>query len=488
MTNIVFQFILNIMILISSLILMICIMLILTFDFLHFELIEEIIENWNKNLVKKIIIKRIENDNLIENNESILNYNFPGIIEGCIYKNNINYSYLTGICDCKGFEDKCININKVKKRNLQNFYFNNKNYTIYIERFENENYTKYFFNEDENYISQFCNSYYNIDCGIIDSLNNHLCLKENIKCPFIEIENYDKSEYFEFLNEIKEKFILDIKFSTKQICINKNESPLLNNISLTFPFFGDDEEINNIIYDKCITSILNNITFDYRFVKIMEIHFNNIFPNDLKNDLLKITSFEFDKLINSNLSFFSRKFIGFKKECKDYFQFLNFFILIQNNIKFSFAIFLIIDLIVIPYFLLFILVVIQIEYDNFYLHVILSLIYSLLILLYLIMFLIEYFKMKKSYFKSIEISDKFCGDDITNSILYLIRKDSYLLMGYIFKSIILTLLILISSLLKTYLILIKIQKNKMINSLIHGLNLNNQNSLITRFEMEILFE
>ena len=220
----------------------------------------------------------------------------------------------------------------------------------------------------------------------------------------------------------------------------------------------------------------------------MEIHFNNIFPNDLKNDLLKITSFEFDKLINSNLSFFSRKFIGFKKECKDYFQFLNFFILIQNNIKFSFAIFLIIDLIVIPYFLLFILVVIQIEYDNFYLHVILSLIYSLLILLYLIMFLIEYFKMKKSYFKSIEISDKFCGDDITNSILYLIRKDSYLLMGYIFKSIILTLLILISSLLKTYLILIKIQKNKMINSLIHGLNLNNQNSLITRFEMEILFE
>jgi hypothetical protein len=53
MTNIALQFILNIMILISSLILMICIILILTFNFIHFELIEEIVENWNKNLVKK---------------------------------------------------------------------------------------------------------------------------------------------------------------------------------------------------------------------------------------------------------------------------------------------------------------------------------------------------------------------------------------------------------------------------------------------------
>ena len=487
MTNIALQFILNIMILISSLILMICIMLILTFNFIHFELIEEIVENWNKNLVKKIIIKRIENDNLIENKELILNYNFPGIIEGCIYKNNINYSYLTGLCNCKGFEDKCINVNKIEKRNLQSFYFNNKNYTIYIERFENENYTKYFFNE-ENYISQFCNSYYNIDCGIIDSLNNHLCLKQNNKCPYIEIENYDNSENFEFLNQIKEKFILDIKFSTDQICINNNESPLLNNISLTFPFFGDDEDLNNIIYDKCITSILNNITFDYRFVKIMEIYFNNIFPNDLKSNLLKITSFEFDKFINSKLNFFSRKFIGLKKECKDYIEFFKIFILIQNNIKFSFTIFLIIDLIVIPYFLLFILVIMQIEYDNSYLHIILSFIYSFFILLYLAMFLIEYFKMKNCYFNSIEISDKFCGDNITNSILYLIRKDSYLLMGYIFKSILLILLILISSLLKTYLILLKIKKKKIINSLMNGLNLNNQNSLITRFEMDILFE
>ena len=104
------------------------------------------------------------------------------------------------------------------------------------------------------------------------------------------------------------------------------------------------------------------------------------------------------------------------------------------------------------------------------------------------MFLIEYFKMKKCYFKSIEISDKFCGDNITNNILYLIRKDSYLLMGYIFKSILLIILILISSLSKTYLILVKLKKKKIINSLINGFNLNNQNSLITRFEMEILFE
>ena len=220
----------------------------------------------------------------------------------------------------------------------------------------------------------------------------------------------------------------------------------------------------------------------------MKIYFNNIYPNDLKSNLLKITSFEFDKFINSKLNFFSRKFIGLKKECKDYIEFLKFFILIKNNIKFSFTIFLIIDLIVIPYFLLFILVVIQIEYDNFYLHIILSLFYSLIIFLYLTMFLIEYFKMKKCYFKSIEISDKFCGDDITNSILYLIRKDSYLLMGYIFKSILLIILILISSLLKTYLILVKLKKKKIINSLINGFNLNNQNSLITRFEMEILFE
>ena len=220
----------------------------------------------------------------------------------------------------------------------------------------------------------------------------------------------------------------------------------------------------------------------------MEIYFNNIYPNDLKSNLLKITSFEFDKFINSKLNFFSRKFIGLKKECKDYIDFLKFFILIKNNIKFSFTIFLIIDLIVIPYFLLFILVVIQIEYDNFYLHIILSLFYSLIIFLYLTMFLIEYFKMKKCYFKSIEISDKFCGDNITNNILYLIRKDSYLLMGYIFKSILLIILILISSLLKTYLILVKLKKKKIINSLINGFNLNNQNSLITRFEMEILFE
>ena len=95
--------------------------------------------------------------------------------------------------------------------------------------------------------------------------------------------------------------------------------------------------------------------------------------------------------------------------------------------------------------------------------------------------------MKISYEQSIEISDKFCGDNITNNILYMVRADSNILIKYIFYCIFVIIIILISSLLKGFLVFLKIKKKQVISSLINGLESNNHNNFLTRFEMEIFF-
>ncbi len=482
MTSIILHFTLIIIILISSLILMICIMLVLTYDFFHLDLIGEILENWNKNLVKNFIIKKSENVNFSDNLELILNYKFPGIIQGCIYSNNLMNSYLRGKCSCKGNEEECTNVNKIEGRILRHFYFNNNNYSIYIERFDNENYLNYILNEKE-CIFQFCDFDYK-DCGIIDSLGNHLCLKQKEKCPFMKRINNNIKTQFNFINEIKESLLLEIKYSINDICIKEEESPLFTNIN--FPFY-DNEFSDNIISENCVTSLLNNITIDNRYNKLMEINISHIFPEDLKKDLNEISNFEFDKLLKENLKFFFRKFIGFKKECRIYLNYLKSFNSIKEKLRFSFTLFLIIDLIVVPYFLLFILIVTQIEYYNLHLHLVLYIFYAVFLLFYLIMFFVEYFQMKISYEQSIEISDKFCGDNITNNILYMVRADSNILIKYIFYCIFVIIIILISTLLKGFLVFLKIKKKQVISSLINGLESNNHNNFLTRFEMEIFF-
>ena len=217
-------------------------------------------------------------------------------------------------------------------KKIYNYYFCYSNYYTYGSLLENYN----IFKNNES-----CPNHFK-DCGIIDNLNQKLCLYKLMQCPLTDLIILDYNDlnynyYYNSTNYIKynNEFL-----GNKTIFVsNKNKSEgIIGNLILSdnIPCI-DENEKNWKSFDKyeipseeCKTEI-NGKKNDERYKKIGNITYNQIYKDNLNNSDYEIMK---QYLSNSDiLGLYKRLNIGINKKCLDN----NYFIKFQNCLSIIFV-------------------------------------------------------------------------------------------------------------------------------------------------------
>ena len=164
-----------------------------------------------------------------------------------------------------------------------------------------------------------CGEKYPKDCGTIDTLNQHLCIEDNDKCPLYDVgigdENDFNSSIYDYndnagvyynknnYNESDKKIIGKIILNDGQPCYKLNEK--------LWRKFDSDEAGDEHL--KCDLEIFGEIT-DKRYdekgkIKYQKLYEDNLSPTNY--DLVK------DDIGNEYVSLYSREFLGIDKTCDE---------------------------------------------------------------------------------------------------------------------------------------------------------------------------
>lgn len=146
----------------------------------------------------------------------LLSYEWPGVNQGCycqinkkLYKNSCQVNKINQ-SDCKDIhQNKSISLKKWKGSYFCGSSIKPKSY------FELNIVSK----------NERCSQKYK-KCGIIDSLNNYLCIPENEMCPLNKIEFMQGMENFRIETSNKNmegKIFTSFKIAEKQLCLNNNQ-------------------------------------------------------------------------------------------------------------------------------------------------------------------------------------------------------------------------------------------------------------------------
>ena len=216
-------------------------------------------------------------------------------------------------------------------KKIYNYYFCYSNYYTYGSLLEN--------NIIKN--NESCPNHFK-DCGIIDTLNQKLCLDKSMECPLTDLIILDYNDlnynfYYNSNNYIKynNEFL-----GNKTIFVsNKNNSEgIIGNLILSdnIPCINEKEK-NWKSFDKyeipseeCKTEI-NGKKNDERYKKIGNITYNQIYKDNLNNSDYEIMK---QYLSNSDiLGLYKRLNIGINKKCLDN----NYLIKFQNCLSIIFV-------------------------------------------------------------------------------------------------------------------------------------------------------
>ena len=500
---------------------LICFVSMITYDYSKLEIIQYFFKNnWSHNLIKKISIEYYDNNNE-EVWESLLNITFPGIIEGCdctLY-NGIIYDEK---CLTSLLIEKCENIFPIPKKNLNILYlpeiesFSNNGIIIKIERYNDFTYLD-LLNNTENKNNYFidkkciCSKYTKIcfDCGVIDSIGNHLCITSNEglnnNCYKLKLE-YDFSlKNLQLVKDLEEIFnnndnknylqypISFINIFDNNICILEDESITSPFINYRLIYINNDTSslfINGPKNQGCNTKLLYDINYDNRWQNIYSFPIKYILDNEMKKELKSLPEFPYDNYLDNNFTLAYRTYIGFEKHCINDIKFIiDELPFCQKTLKIVFITFLFCALVVFPYYLLLIMVIVQTDLLTFTQSFFLGASYAAIIAIFMHFLFIQYDNVKKNYDILYQIANKFCGDDLTNNLFFSILNDFKNLRNTIRYSIYWTIIMFILSLIKLLLIVTKSYKKR----IMYTLNNGNQNpignhnyNIITEVEMQLL--
>ena len=247
---------------------------------------------------------------------------WPGIENGCncltINSQHINKNHRNGLfkgkCSENEIEEGCKEINEKKPIN---YYFYKGR--IFCKQKLNYNYYTYLkFSTVGNCPEGFK------QCGILDSLNRIMCLKESEKCPInkVIINNnstspddfgytvidLDDDFYLHYTNEDVNNYIITgFNLSEGKICAN----PFFHNLNnfeqyfleKNFNFSGCNKEYNDNLYDEKSYFELDTITRE----KLLE-------DNNLLSYINSLPNYPINNL-QSTLTLFSKTYTGFHQNC-----------------------------------------------------------------------------------------------------------------------------------------------------------------------------
>ena len=215
---------------------------------------------------------------------------WDGLKEGCKCK-----SYIKGEkCTDYDIYDKCEKIKSIKAIEYKKI---NSNY-ICVTR-SNKTYIDLM--KSKQILPKDNTCPYNFKlCGIIDTLENILCVPENEKCP-ITIADIEPNSNNERNSTINTKILLTFK-------LNENITPCINPAEKTW-------RSNNVLETdkKCSTKIFGKL-YDERYEKINII---NTTKKELYKDNSLLDYYDNNLKLDEIIYLYARNFIGFKPESID---------------------------------------------------------------------------------------------------------------------------------------------------------------------------
>ena len=162
------------------------------------------------------------------------------------------------------------------------------------------------------------------NCGIIDTLEQQLCIPENDNCPLYDIgigeENdihknnkdyifHKESKIYynnENYNEPNKKIIGKLILNDGQPCYNPNKK-------LWKKFFDNEVEYS---HTKCELEIFGKSTDD-RYIERGEINYYRIYQDNLDYNIRSLINDKRKELKSNYVSLYKREFIGINRECNE---------------------------------------------------------------------------------------------------------------------------------------------------------------------------
>ena len=161
-------------------------------------------------------------------------------------------------------------------------------------------------------------------CGILDTMNNVMCLKEEQTCPInllfvtdmaslpTEYSNYtfkrvsfDDGKVLHFTNQaVDQKIVTDFRISDEQVCINSDEynSPYSSYVLDYYQYYGCKTKFSNIQYNT-------------NYNKLDSIDKYNLYDkNHILTKLMQLPKYPIEELTQQNTNLYMNNYIGFDKE------------------------------------------------------------------------------------------------------------------------------------------------------------------------------
>lgn len=488
-----FHLLLNIIVYFLNFSGIICMMFVFTINFNYFTMVDHLFKNWDMGMISEIkVLDKVksERENVCPNDyEYLFSYTWLGTKMGCdclgikgTSIQDFEDKILVGPCSVTLTKFGCKTIPEIPGKTIHSlgdkyFCVKRNNFSYY------SNYSEHIFEEE-------CPSEMK-SCGVIDSLDNILCVDKSQDCPvqqkkyladnssFIVTDEYNKkynnnnypsnSSKNYSLSSLPElvkyytKFFVQFGISQGKMCIDNDEVKIHSeNI---YELFNKRKSIN------CSTklSTSNNFRYDYRYVPLIKSQTDIVFYKEdfLKKNIQFLPKF-YKNFFQEPITVYGRNYIGWNKKCSNYITSFRESYKLALKVKNYSLFYLIYSLVMLIYCMLFVMILKELLYRQYFLKILIIVIHVLMISIIFFFILDDCREISKSIKTCDLLIRKRCSDEETNRLI-INALESFISISDLFLiTIILYIIIFLLSICKIMLTFYKIYKRKILNRVIQG--------------------
>lgn len=471
-----FQLFLNVIIYFLNFSSIICMMFIITANFNFVYMFGDVLNNWSKGQIDKIHVvdkTSAENQNYCpEGFEYLFKFSWPGTKSGCNCKGITNIKNMAdyednitiGSCSITQITQGCKMIPETPGKLIHSIY--DKYYCI--KRSKNFNYKMNY--KDKIFENECPRAMKN--CGIVDTLNNYLCVETEQQCP-IELINIDRNidknddsnkDISQVLIDLS-RFFVDLKISQGPVCINNPEINMLTtNIY---------QLVNKYKKMKCPTKITvgrkESIHHDNRYYKLMNFPTNAIYYKEdfLMKNIQQLPEFP-KEYFELPVTLYGRNYIGWKKKCESDLPKLYETYYFLSNLEIYSLIYLIASLIILIYCMILIMIMSELIHKKYLIKLVIIVIHLVIVFILFLFLLCDKFTLINLADFTLTIFKNSCSDHETNMLFLNLHMLILEIKRFFVLTIVFNLCILFLGLFKILLTIYKVYKIILLQRIIQG--------------------